>query len=243
MELDSLFPTLFGKTFFVLSLQLFITWLTTRLAFSFFTREDPESDKKHPSPLHELRKLNPDHTWLLTGKFYTRLLIADFIVFLVLLFWGVKQPLPESLGLFTLWSVITGLELEFILLFIDHGLGQKALALTATIVLTTGLVGMHADINFSFLSGPLFIALIALIILQVFQIGKAMSTAKQRLIAAFGVLVFTLYLVLDFNWLTRKQAAGTNSWTDAMGFAVKIYLDIINLFIELLDLLMKSSQH
>jgi len=46
-------------------------------------------------------------------------------------------------------------------------------------------------------------------------------------------------LVLDFNSLLKKENAGENTWPDAMHLAIKIYLDIINLILQLLKLLSK----
>ncbi len=36
------------------------------------------------------------------------LIISDILVFLLLLFWGIHQPLSTSFTLFSIWSFITG---------------------------------------------------------------------------------------------------------------------------------------
>jgi len=46
-------------------------------------------------------------------------------------------------------------------------------------------------------------------------------------------------LVFDFNSLLKKENAGDNTWPDAMHPAIKIYLDITNLILQLLRLLSK----
>ena len=56
--------------------------------------------------------------------------------------------------------------------------------------------------------------------------------------AFFGVVIFTGYLLFDFNRLAQLKAQETsNTWPVAMNLAISIYLDIINLFLDLLDLL------
>lgn len=50
-----------------------------------------------------------------------------------------------------------------------------------------------------------------------------------------GAIIFTLYLLYDFNQLEKK--AGDESWSTA----VNIYLDIINLFFDLLEILAETD--
>ena len=69
------------------------------------------------------------------------------------------------------------------------------------------------------------------------------KSAKQMLYQSyFGIVIFTLYLVYDFDSLKQANAAGDNSWGTAVDIAVNIYLDIINLFIELLIAMGEHSQ-
>jgi FtsH-binding integral membrane protein len=55
--------------------------------------------------------------------------------------------------------------------------------------------------------------------------------------AYFGVLLFTLYLLYDFDRLESLEAQGETSWSAAIDIAVNLYLDIINLFLDLLQIL------
>jgi len=41
----------------------------------------------------------------------------------------------------------------------------------------------------------------------------------------------------DFNILEKRIAAGDESWGTAVRIAVRLYLDIINLFLDLLQIL------
>ena len=96
--------------------------------------------------------------------------------------------------------------------------------------------------NFNFLGIILFISLIALIIMRLLN-ALIFKSAKQMLYQSyFGIVIFTLYLVYDFDRLKQANAAGDNSWGTAVDIAVNIYLDIINLFIELLIAMGESSQ-
>ena len=63
------------------------------------------------------------------------------------------------------------------------------------------------------------------------------STAFRRITSYVGIVIFTLYLVYDFNRLEKAVAQGDESWETAVTIAVKLYLDIINLFAYILELL------
>jgi len=234
--MDDFFPTLFSKTFFVLSSQLFITWATTQILFSFLKRKDPQLEGQPISALEELKQSNPD-LFATLGRLFMADLIGSIIVFLVLLFWGVNQSLAVSLSLFSVWSIMTGFQLEYVLLSVDHGVGRKVLALTTSIVLGAALIGIYSHIDFNYLQIPLFIGLIGLLIFNTVGLFKSLTSTSQRLAAIFGVALFTLYLVFDFDRLAQKNAAGANTWSAAMRLAIDIYLDIINLILQLIKLL------
>lgn len=244
--MTDLFPTLFSKTFFIVSAQLFITWLTTHLVFLFFTRIDPKLEKANPytdKPQDEsifarmAEDTAPSYRWVFSSWFFYLILILSTAVFLVLLFWGIGQPLSVSFPLFSAWSFLTGIQLEYVLVNIEEGLGRKVLALTSIIVLATAFVGIYSRVDWGFLQLPLFIALSILFLISLFNLFVSMDGVKQRVLSGFGVVIFTLYLVFDFNSLLKKENAGENTWPDAMHLAIKIYLDIINLILQLIRLL------
>lgn len=246
--MNDLFPTLFAKTFFILSAQLFITWLTTHFVFLFFERIDPKLETENPyvdrqeneSIMDRVAEgADPSYQWVFSQGLFSCLLFLDIVVFLVLLFWGIDQSLSISFSLFSVWSALTGVELEYVLLNVEKGLGRKVIALTAVIVLTTALIGIYSHINFGFLQFFLFAALSILVLFSFVQLFTAISDGVQRLWSAFGVGVFTLYLVYDFNRLLNRESAGDNTWPEATNLAINLYLDIINLILKLLSLMGK----
>ena len=97
------------------------------------------------------------------------------------------------------------------------------------------------DIDFGFLGLFLFIALTALIIGELLNYFIFKSTRYRRFFCYCGVIIFSLYLVYDFNRLEKAAAKGDESWSTAVSLAINIYLDIINLFMDLLQLLGESN--
>jgi FtsH-binding integral membrane protein len=244
--MNDLFPTLFSKTLFIVSAQLFITWLTTHFVFLFFKHIDPKLEKTNPYtdiPDSEsvfdrvAEETDERYRWIFSSTLFYSILMLSSALFLLLLFWGIDRPLGVSFSLFSAWSFLTGVQLEYVLLNVEEGLGRKVLALTAIIVLATALVGIYSHVDFGFLQLPLFIALSILLLFSLFNLFVSMDGVKQRIMSGFGVVIFTLYLVFDFNSLLKKENVGDDTWPDAMHLAIKIYLDIINLILQLLRLL------
>ncbi len=62
------------------------------------------------------------------------------------------------------------------------------------------------------------------------------SRPTTRAAAIFGAFVFSLYLLYDFNLLKKAgEIADLNNWNTAFTIAFTIYLDIINLLLEILE--------
>jgi len=113
---------------------------------------------------------------------------------------------------------------------------QAMLGTTLAVFATAALVSV-SSIDFSFLGMFLLIALLLLVAVSVLNFFFFKSSRISLIKAYFGVLIFTLYLVYDFNMLESQIAQGETSWSVAINIAVNIYLDIINIFLYLLEIL------
>ena len=113
---------------------------------------------------------------------------------------------------------------------------QAMLGTTLAVFATATLV-FTSSIDFSFLGMFLFIALLLLIIITLLNMFIFKSDRVSLIKAYFGVLIFTGYLIFDFNRLESLMAEGDTSWSAAIDIAVNLYLDIINLFLDLLEIL------
>jgi len=231
-----MFETLFAKTFTVLGSQLLVTWLTTVGVIAwvrhlYFTNTEGVTGKTDADG-----KLDLDIEWNRIEQYFYVLLAVDFAVYLLLLFKGTNN-LALGIPLFTIWSVLTGVELALALISVDENLGGKVFAITATITFMAASAGMYTGINSAV--GPyLFIALILLLLGNLIRLIMSIPRVRQRIMAFSGVAIFSCYLLFDFSRLTTSAGRpGDNSWCVAMDLAIKMYLDIINLFLELLDLL------
>ena len=113
----------------------------------------------------------------------------------------------------------------------------QAMAGTTLAVIIAGIIVAFIPTDFSFLGTFLFIALLALIVVEGLNAFVFKSERRRIMYSYFGVVIFSLYLIYDFNYLEKAIAAGDNSWGTAIKIAVNLYLDIINLFLDLLEIL------
>ena len=113
---------------------------------------------------------------------------------------------------------------------------QTLIATTLSVFLTL-LVVYITDYDFGFLGIFLFISLFSVMIIELLNYFIFKSTSFRKITACVGIIIFTLYLVYDFNRLEKAVAQGDESWRTAVTIAVELYLDIINLFAYILELL------
>jgi uncharacterized protein len=229
--------SLFSKTFAILSLQLLITWAATIYTINWFRDQYHQGKLGITASKNEADELDLHLGFDAIKPYFWTLLIVDIGVFLCLLFFG-RHNILIGLPLFSIWSILTGIELALALLSVDENLGAKVLAITCCITVGAALTGIYSGIDFAFLGPILFWSLIALLLGNIARLIFSIPRAKQRVMAVFGCVIFTGYLLYDFDRLAQaSKEQDYNNWPVAMDFAIDIYLDIINLFLENLDLM------
>lgn len=106
------------------------------------------------------------------------------------------------------------------------------LILTLLMFLGLGFLGYVAiKRDLGFLGVFLLLALIVLIVASIISIFFT-SYLLQLLITLGGVLIFSLYIIFDFNRIQHDNIQRN----ETTGYALSLYLDFINLFLYLLRL-------
>ncbi len=149
---------------------------------------------------------------------------------------------PLNLVLLYVFSVCEGLTLGPVLdAYASAGMGGiviDAAGTTAAITVAAGTYGAVTRRNLSGMRSLLFIGLIAVVVGSLLGLLLHLS-ALSLVVSAVSALLFTAYIVYDFNRVARTRAA---SQGDAVMLAVSIYLDILNLFLSLLRILRAFSR-
>ena len=168
------------------------------------------------------------------GAFFPAL-IASVGALIALYF--VRDRAPLNLGLLYLFATGEGVTLGLLLQsYLTRGLGGvviDAAATTAAITLAAGAYGTTTRRDLSGLGGVLFVGLIGVIVASLLGIFIHLPLLHLG-VSLVAAVIFTGLLVYDFNRVANTAVASTG---DAIMMAVAIYLDIYNLFLNLLSIL------
>ncbi len=166
-----------------------------------------------------------------------------FAVELILVFtaraWSTKKPLNYLL--FTTFSFVTGITLVPLLASVIYEFGGpeliiKALLATTLMFAGTAIFGWTTKKNLQGLGGFLTISLIGIIIVSIIGIFVPWNNTIEMFFAGFGVILFSGYTMYDIQ---RIKLMPHDRPLDA---ALMLYLDIFNLFINILRLISAFSR-
>ena len=142
-----------------------------------------------------------------------------------------------GMALFTFQSIVFGPFLGLIMLEMDENDGYKALKIVFLVTLLTGFIGYSDIYSFSentYFAVFLLFSLLGLILFEFIRVIKGFSRQAIRAKAIFGAFIFSLFLLFDFNLIAKGEYM-SNNWDSAFELAFTIYLDIINLLLEILE--------
>ena len=129
------------------------------------------------------------------------------------------------------------------MLEMDENDGYKALKIVFLVTLLTGFVGYSDIYSFSennFLAIFLLLSLLGLIVTEFIRTIVGLSRKAIKAKAIFGAFIFSIFLLFDFNLIAKREYVA-NNWDSAFELAFTIYLDIINLLLEILDAMSQSG--
>ena len=179
-------------------------------------------------------------------------LLASIIIFNSVVMFGTLAivsafDLGVTLGMtfFTLTSLSMGPIFAFIMLEMDENDGFKALKIVFLVTLLTGFIG-YGDF-YSFSENTIFgiilsLSLLGLIIFNLARFFIEISRSAVRVSAICGSALFSMFLLYDFNYIRQQEGTfGSNNWETAIEMAFILYLDIINLILEILEAMDSAS--
>ena len=172
--------------------------------------------------------------WKVVSLFFFNMIALWITLVLVNFF---SSNIWVGMTIFTLCSASFGPLLAIIMLEMDENDGFTALKIVFFVTLLTGFIGYGDFYSFSqndIFGATLCLSLFGLIVFHFARFVKDFSRNTIRAAAIFGSLLFSLFLLYDFN-LIRMQELGSNDWGTAMRMAFILYLDIINLLLDILE--------
>lgn len=160
------------------------------------------------------------------------LIILEFVMLIGAFFLRRKKAISYTfLYVFTFISGITTYPIvAYYLATIGANTVLMALGTTTTVFAGLAIYASTTKRDLSFLSGMLMAALIALIAISIFNFFWPLSSTGMLAFSFVGVLVFSGYVLYDFN---RMKHYGVSA-EEVPLMALNLYLDFINLFINIL---------
>ncbi|XP_072821125.1 protein lifeguard 2 isoform X1 [Vicugna pacos] len=176
--------------------------------------------------------------WVIKNAWFTyALLPVFFVVFFVLACCGkLRRQVPANYILLGLFTILQGLMLGTVSVFYNAEEVLWATGTTALVTLSLTLFALQTKWDFTLLNGMLFALLFVLVIYGILLIFIR-SYWLHLLYAGLGTVVFSLYLVMDVQLMVGGRHHHSNLDPEEYVFAaLNIYMDIINLFLFILQL-------
>jgi FtsH-binding integral membrane protein len=164
--------------------------------------------------------------------------ILAFILVVVISWLWQKFSYKTLAVLFIIFSILEGFGLSGIFFVYQMNSILLAFALTSALFLGLVFVGNVLKVDISRWSTVLLVALVVLMIGAIINLFLGNSTLDLILTVAF-IVVFSLLVILDINII--KQAALVGDKRMEIVMALALYLDFINLFLEILKLIGRSE--
>lgn len=160
------------------------------------------------------------------------LVILEFVMLISVFFLRRKKAMSYTfLYIFTFISGITTYPIvSYYLATIGANTVLMALGTTTAVFTGLAIYASTTKRDLSFLGGMLMAALIALIAISIFNLIWPLSSTGMLAFSFIGVLVFSGYVLFDFN---RMKQYGVSA-EEVPLMALNLYLDFINLFINIL---------
>jgi len=163
---------------------------------------------------------------------YWGIVILEFILLFGL--FVAKNKTPLNLVLLFAFTFLSGFTLSPTLaIFISKNMGYvigEAFGLTAIAFIALTIFAMNTKKDFTTMGKMLFIALIVMVVAGIANIFLQLPLL-QLAIASFGAILFSFFILYDTQNIIRGNI------TSEIEATVALYLDFLNLFISLLQIL------
>lgn len=181
--------------------------------------------------------------WTMRSWWFLLVLLIPILIFTCVLF-AVKTMYPWNFVVLFFFTLLESITVGFIcVMYYAAGYGEQILiaaALTCFIFLALTVFTMQSRIDFDFCGPFLFAALLILLlwgsIMSLVFMFTGASPGWQIALSLVGALLFCGFIIYDTNTICRHL--GTDDYVIG---AVELYLDILNLFLYLLQCLSLTS--
>lgn len=150
-----------------------------------------------------------------------------------------KIPVILTMILYVIYCLITGISMGAILLTFTLGSVISCLIATSIIFLICAFISWNSDYDFSSWEKILLFSLLGAIVVGLLNLFIFQSEIFEVIINSIITAIFVGYMLYDVNRIKQEQFEEDKNLPIQLAF--QLYLDLINLFIKLLQLFGKRK--
>lgn len=169
------------------------------------------------------------------GLFYGALAVTFVTMIAMACCESVRRNFPTNMIFLSIFTLCEGYLLGAVSSVYEKDEVLIAVGITAVVVLAITIFAFQTKYDFTMMGGILFVALIILIcfgFLMIFFHNRVLSIVY----ASLGALIFAVYLVYDTQIMMGGGKMYSISPEEYIFAALNLYLDIVNLFLYILQL-------
>ena len=172
---------------------------------------------------------------LFSGGLYLLVWLAEIVIAIVLAVRIRKMSSLTATILYLFYTALTGVTFATIFAYFELGSIMIIFGVTAIIMLIFGCIGYFTKIDLTKISTFLFMGILAIIIMSVVNLFIGSESLDLGL-CIIGIIIFMAYIAFDIQAIKRKLYGIENQDSLAIYGAFQLYLDFVNIFLDLLRL-------
>ncbi|PBP16427.1 transmembrane BAX inhibitor motif-containing protein [Diplocarpon rosae] len=170
-------------------------------------------------------------SWIQSNQWMMWVSLFGAIEFMLLTFWK-RKSYPTNLLFLSGFTAFEAYSVSVIVSFYQSRIVLQAVLLTAGIFVALTIFACQSKYDFTSWAPYLFGGLWALILFGFMAAFFPRSSTTELVYSGFGALIFSGYILVDTQLIMRHHHV-----EEEIAAAISLYLDIINLFLNILRIL------
>ena len=167
-------------------------------------------------------------------------IIANIVMLIVISFMNdFLKKVPQNYVFLTVFTVFESYAISNICAFIKPFIVLNAILMTISITVFLMIYASKTDLDFTVYGSALYLGTLCLMLFGFFALFTS-SNLFHIIVCIIGVFLYGLYVVYDFQLLLNNKEVGLSIDDYILG-AFMLYIDIIQLFLCLLELIQRIS--
>lgn len=171
---------------------------------------------------------------------YWLIFIGEFVIAIILPLRLKKMSKTTSIVLYLLYTLLTGLTFASIFLMYKISSIIYIFLVAALTFLIFAMIGRFTKIDLSNIGIVLLMALIGILILSIINMFLG-NESLDMMLCVLGLVIFFIYTAYDIQKIKHMDTLGIEEDKLAIYGAFQLFLDFINIFIRLLQLMGKNK--